>query len=80
MNRKITLARLKAKRFRKKTRAALSRRFDFTVSLKNRRDPAHPWLSLNLKGEIPREVIAFLAALGFITAAWALIKLIRKCF
>ena len=80
MNRKITLAKVKAKRFTRKARAALSRRFDFTVSLKNRKDPEHPLLSLNLKGEIPREVVAFFAALGFITALWALVKLIRKCF
>ena len=80
MNRKITLAKVKAKRVTRKARAALSRRFDFTVSLKNRKDPEHPLLSLNLKGEIPREVVAFFAALGFITALWALVKLIRKCF
>lgn len=80
MNRKITLARLKAKRFRKKARAALSRRFDFTLSLKNKKDPEHPLLSLNLRGEIPREVVAVLALLGFATALWTLVKLIRRCF
>ena len=67
MNRKITLAKVKAKRFTKKARAALSRRFDCT-------------LSLNLKGEIPREVVAVLALLGFATAVWALVKLVRRCF
>lgn len=80
MNRKITLAKVKAKRLAGKARAAISRRFDFTVSLKNRKDPEHPLLSLNLRGEIPREVVAFLAVLGFVTAVWALVKLIRKCF
>ena len=65
MNRKITLAKVKAKRFTKKARAALSRRFDCTLSL---------------KGEIPREVVAVLALLGFATAVWALVKLVRKCF
>ncbi len=80
MNKKITLAKVKAKRFTKKARAALSRRFDFTLSLKNKKDPEHPLLSLNLKGEIPREVVAVLALLGFATALWTLVKLIRKCF
>ena len=80
MNRKITLAKLKAKRFGKKARAALSRRFDVTLSLKNKQDPAHPWLSLNLKGELPREVVAFFALLGLLAAVCALIKLIRRCF
>lgn len=79
MHTKITLAKLKVKRLCKKARSALSRRFDLTVSLKNKRDPAHPLLSLNLKGEIPREVVAFLAVLGFFTAVYALIKLIRRC-
>lgn len=80
MNRKITLAKVKAKRLAKKARAALSRRFDFTLSLKNKKDPEHPLLSLNLKGEIPREVVAVLALLGFATALWTLVKLIRRCF
>ena len=80
MNRKITLAKVKAKRFTKKARAALSRRFYCTRSLKNKKDPEHPLLSLNLKGEIPREVVAVLALLGFATAVWALVKLVRKCF
>lgn len=80
MNRKITLAKVRAKRLGKKARAALSRRFDFTISLKNKRDAEHPLLSLNLKGEIPREVVAFLAVLGLLTALWAVVKLVRKCF
>ena len=80
MNRKITLAKVKAKRLGKKARAAISRRFDFTVSLKNKKDPEHPLLSLNLKGEIPREIVAFLAVLGLFTALCAVVKLVRRCF
>ncbi len=80
MNRKITIAKLRAKRFCKKARAALSRRFDVTFSLKNKKDSAHPWLSLNLKGELPREVVAFFALLGLLAAVCALLKLIRRFF
>lgn len=78
MNEKITVAKVKAKRFCKKVKNALSRHFNFSFSLKRKKDPENPLLSVNVRGEIPREVVAFLAVLGSITLVWSLWKLIRK--
>lgn len=57
----------------------LSRHFDFTLSLRRKKDE-NPLVSFNVKGEIPREVVAFLAVLGTITALWGMIKLLKKMF
>lgn len=78
MNEKITVWKVKAKRFCKKAKNALHRHFDVTFSLKRKKDPENPLLSVNVKGEIPRELIAFLALLGSITLVWGLWKIIRK--
>ena len=78
MNTKITKAKLKAKRLSKKIRGKLSRKFDVTLSLRGRKNTESPLLSFNIKGEIPREVIAAFALLGAVTALWGIIKLIRK--
>lgn len=80
MNRKITVAKVKAKRLGKKARAALNRNFNITLSLKRKKDPEHPLFSLNLKGEIPREVVALFALLGALTCLCAVFRLIRKIF
>lgn len=80
MNRKITVAKVKVKRLEKKARAALNRHFNITLSLKRKKDPEHPLLSLNLKGEIPREAVAFFALLGALTCLYAILKLIRRIF
>ncbi len=78
MNEKLTLAKVKAKRFCKKAKSALHRHFDITFSLKRKKDPEHPLLSVRLQGEIPREVVAFLALLGGITILFGIWKWIRK--
>ena len=78
MNEKITIAKVKAKRFCKKAKNALNRHFNITFSLKRKKDPENPLLSVNVKGEIPREIVAFLAVLGGITLVWSIWKLIRK--
>ena len=78
MNEKITIAKVKARRFCKKAKNALNRHFNITFSLKRKKDPENPLLSVNVKGEIPREIVAFLAVLGGITLVWSIWKLIRK--
>ena len=80
MNDKITRAKLGAKRFGKKLRGILSRRFNINLSLKRKSEPDDPLLSVNVKGEIPREVVAFFAAIGVITALWAVWKILRRIF
>ncbi len=78
MNTKITKAKLKAKRLHKKVKARLSRKFDVTLSLRGKKEGQKPFLSLNLKGEIPKEAVAFFALIGALTLIWGMIKLIRK--
>lgn len=78
MNKKITVAKVKAKRLQKKARALLHRRFNITLSLKRKKDPENPLLAVNVKGEIPREVVALLSILGGITLLWGIWKLIKK--
>ncbi len=78
MNEKITIAKVKAKRFCKKAKSALNRHFNITLSLKRKKDSENPLLSVNVKGEIPREFVAFLAILGGITLLFGIWKLIKK--
>ena len=78
MNSKITKAKLGAKRFGKKMRGILTRHFNINLALKRKSDPENPLLAVNIKGEIPREVVAFFAALGVITALWAIIKFLKN--
>lgn len=80
MNNKITIAKLNAKRICKKLRGIMSRNFNINFSLKRKSEPENPVLSVNVKGEIPREVVAFFAALGVITAIYAVWKLFRNIF
>ena len=78
MNDKITKVKLNAKRLGKKVRGILTRRFNINLALKRKSDPENPLLAVNVKGEIPREIIAFFAALGVITAIWAIIKFLKN--
>ena len=78
MNDKITKAKLGAKRFGKKVWGILNRRFNINLSLKRKGDAENPLLAVNVKGEIPREIVAFFAALGVITAIWTIIKILKK--
>ena len=80
MNDKITRVKLNAKRFGKKLRGIMSRHFNINFSLKRKSEPDNPMLSVNVKGEIPREVVAFFAALGVITAIYAVWKIFRNIF
>ena len=80
MNDKITRVKLNAKRFSKKMRGILSRHFNINFSLKRNKTPENPLISVNISGEIPREVVAFFAALGVITAIFTLWKILRKIF
>lgn len=58
--------------------ANLTRRFDFTLSLRRKKSDENPLISLNVKGEIPREVVAFFAIIGVLTMLWSIIKVLRK--
>lgn len=78
MHSKITVWALKAKRLCKKVCTSLSRRFNINLSLKRKSDPEHPLVTVNVRGEIPREVVAFLSILGAITLLVGIWKLIRK--
>ncbi|MBQ4556484.1 MAG: hypothetical protein IJA60_02410 [Clostridia bacterium] len=78
MNSTITKAKLKFKRFSKKARGILSRKFNISLSLRRKKEPDNPVVSVNVKGEIPREVVAFFAIFGALTFVWGMIKLIRK--
>ncbi|MBR5538414.1 MAG: hypothetical protein IKU61_00795 [Clostridia bacterium] len=80
MNDKITRIKLNGKRFCKKLRGILTRRFNINFSLKRKSEPENPVLSVNVKGEIPREAVAFFAALGVITAIYAVWKILCKLF
>lgn len=80
MNHKITKVKLNAKRLCKKLRGVLSRHFDMNFSLKRKSDPENPVIAVNVKGEIPREIVAFFAALGVVTAVFAVWKILRKIF
>ncbi len=55
----------------------LSRQFDFTLSFRRKKQDEKPLVSVNVKGEIPREVVAFFALLGAFTAVCSIIKLIK---
>lgn len=76
----VTVLAVKARRLCKKLCSSLSRHFNINLSLKRKNDPEHPLVSVNVKGEIPREVVAFLAVLGGITLLCTVCKLIRKLF
>ncbi len=80
VNDKITRIKLNAKRVNKKLRGLLSRHFNLNFSLKRKSEPDSPLLAVNVKGEIPREVVAFFAAIGFITAAFAVWKILKRIF
>ena len=56
----------------------LTRRFDFTLSLRRKKTDENPLVSVNVKGEIPREVVAFFAIIGVLTFAFSIIKVLRK--
>ncbi|MBE6680242.1 MAG: hypothetical protein E7598_06965 [Ruminococcaceae bacterium] len=58
--------------------ANLTRRFDFTLSLRRKKKDENPLVSVNVKGEIPREVVAFFAIIGVLTMLWSIIKVLRK--
>lgn len=74
----ITVWAVKAKRLCKKMRACLHRHFNINLSLKRKEDPENPLLAINVKGEIPREIIAFLSILGGITLLVGIWKILRK--
>lgn len=78
MNKTITVFAVKVKRLCKKIRASLSRFFNINFSLKRKGDPEHPLVTVNVKGEIPREVVAFLSILGGITLLVGIWKIVRK--
>ena len=78
MHNTITVWFLRAKRLWKKVQGCLHRHFHFNFSLKRKDDPDDPLLSLNVKGQIPREVIAFLSVLGALTLLCGIWKLLRK--
>lgn len=78
MNSNITVWAVKAKRLCKKMGACLHRHFNINLSLKRKGNPENPLLAVNVKGEIPREVIAFLAVLGGITLLVGIWKILRK--
>ncbi len=78
MNRKITVAWVKAKRLKRKISGMLNRRFDISISLGRRKNPANPILSVRLQGEIPKELVAFFALLGVTSFFCALVKLLRR--
>ena len=80
MNDKITRVKLNANRFGKKLFGIMRRHFNINFSLKRKSEPDNPMLSVNVKGEIPREVVAFFAALGVITAIYAVWKIFRNIF
>lgn len=80
MNDKITRIKLNAKRAVRKLRGLLSRHFNINLSLKRKSEPDNPVIAVNVKGEIPREVVAFFAAIGFITAAFAVWKILKRLF
>ena len=61
-------------------RGILSRHFNINFSLKRNKTPENPLISVNISGEIPREDVAFFAALGVITAIFTLWKILRKIF
>lgn len=73
----ITVWAVRAKRLGKKLRALLSRHFNINLSLKRKKDES-PLLSVNVKGEIPREVVAFFAVLGVFAAIRCVWKIIRR--
>lgn len=73
----ITVWAVRAKRLCKKLRAMISRHFNIHFALKRKKDE-DPLLSVNIKGEIPREVVAFFAVLGAFTAIGVIWKVIRK--
>ena len=73
MNCAITKTKEKICSFFKK----LSRKFDFTLSLRRKKEE-RPLVSFNVKGEIPHEIAAFFALLGAMTALWGIIKILRK--
>ena len=58
--------------------ANITRRFDFTLSLRRKKKDENPLISVNVKGEIPREVVAFFAIIGVLTMLWSIIKILRK--
>lgn len=78
MNRKITVAWVKAKRLKRKISGMLNRRFDISISLGRRKNPTNPLLSVRLQGEIPKELVAFFALLGVTASFCALVKLLRR--
>lgn len=78
MNRKITVASVKAKRLKRKVSGMLSRRFDISLALGRRKNAEKPLLSVRLQGELPRELVAFLALIGSLTLFCGLIKLLRR--
>ncbi len=78
MNHCVTKIKLNTKRVLKRLRGLLSRHFNLNFSLKRKSEPESPLLSVNIKGEIPREAVAFFAAIGVITALFAVWKILRK--
>lgn len=78
MNNRITLLSVKTKRFLKKVRSFLHRKFDFSFSVGRKKNPNNPPLAVNVKGELPKELVAILALIGAITAIWGIWKVIRK--
>ncbi|MBQ4151010.1 MAG: hypothetical protein IJC81_04335 [Clostridia bacterium] len=55
----------------------IERRFDFTLALRRKKDAKEPVFSVNVKGEIPREVVAIFAIVGVFAFLRGFIKLIR---
>jgi|GEM_PF-1347521 len=78
MNNHITVLAVKAKRFGKKLRNSLHRKFDISFALKRKKKPENPLLDVHVKGELPKELVAILALIGAITAIWGIWKVIRK--
>lgn len=62
----------------KKVYTSLARKFDISLSLGRKKDPEHPLVRVNVKGEIPKAVVKFCAIVGAITIVFTVIKIIRK--
>ena len=54
-----------------------SRKFDISLALRRKKDPENPLLRVNVKGEIPKPIVAFCAIVGVFTILSFLFKIIR---
>lgn len=77
MKEKFKKASSKVAKFFDKAEDVICNPFDITFTLRKKKNPEKPALTVNLKGEVSKRLILFLTILGALTTIFTIFKIAR---